>query len=992
MKAQSKFLNSKIIIPILSIFIIAPIVYFLFLRSPVVQEEMSEQYSVPEHLIDSVLNNMSDSSKIGLLLFVEAEVIDNSQFSEMLHIGRRYQINSWLTDVLSFDYHKLISDSLQLFQNIPLTYAIRWDKATSDAGQLPPFPRFTSFSDSVFSDKFAKHYAGLLSEHGINCIVFPQLFDTLLDEAPPLDYINNLISTIQSTFPATYFLPQQLVFSSGKTTIASVDSTIAFPGDDLTNIFIQSYGYSACGNINQSILSHSFNIGRYEEEADILSFFNSPYNMLFVKQNQVETVYHVLMKNFSKYSEQTNKKLKQIISAKLYQFSQPKNESLPLVKASSTAWKTILMQISEHIACFSKNTDQLFPLRHGKAKFIVAKGCQLPFFHNALKAFDDAYTYSIIETDIASTSAVVKNTTMGKEPLIFIQNGWHPFHFDSLSLQNIKDSKMAALIDFSEGKHFETHDWFSSVIIAGSDLPVFQTTIAALITGSTNVSGRYNNYSLSKTGESSIQIFITRLKQSFPEDANLDGEYLQASIDSIVLGAIAKGAFPGCQVFGAKDGKIIFNQSYGWHSYDKAQAVKTTDLYDVASVTKIAATTVAAMLMCDQGRLQLNQVMKRYFKNTVINYSRIKPDTNVVVDTVNLNMISLQKLIREKKLPKDTFRVKDSLLVCIDSVFSKATPSLNIFNVPIRYMLMHYSGISPTLPILPFIQIRKYYLKEHGLVETDSAAKNISWKEVWNLYYVNKRTDSSTVQIADAIYLKNRWLDTLWQRTKEVGVSGRKYSQYTDLNMILVQLTIDTINKMNIDKYLKREIYGPLGLKNIMFLPLNHGVSRQRIAPTEYDKSWRQQVLRGHVHDPSAAMLGGISGNAGLFSSAEDLGVLFQMLLNDGVYGGKRYLSQQIIRLFTATNSETGRGLGFDKYSPRNIVAPSASVNTYGHTGFTGCCVWVDPDSKLVFVFLSNRVHPNGNNQRINGLKVRQNVHQTFYDAELSKQTNNHNN
>jgi CubicO group peptidase (beta-lactamase class C family) len=130
--------------------------------------------------------------------------------------------------------------------------------------------------------------------------------------------------------------------------------------------------------------------------------------------------------------------------------------------------------------------------------------------------------------------------------------------------------------------------------------------------------------------------------------------------------------------------------------------------------------------------------------------------------------------------------------------------------------------------------------------------------------------------------------------------------------------------------------------------------------------------ITGDKTSSNICLLGGISGNAGLFSTAEDLGVLFLILLNGGTYGGKRYLSENIIQQFVATQAETGRGLGFDKYSPKN---------TYGHTGFTGCCVWVDPDAKLVYVFLSNRVHPSSKNWKINGLRVRQNVHQAFYDA-----------
>ena len=171
-----------------------------------------------------------------------------------------------------------------------------------------------------------------------------------------------------------------------------------------------------------------------------------------------------------------------------------------------------------------------------------------------------------------------------------------------------------------------------------------------------------------------------------------------------------------------------------------------------------------------------------------------------------------------------------------------------------------------------------------------------------------------------------------------------------------------------------------MGCRTIGYLPLRH-FKRNKIAPTENDKYWRGQVLQGYVHDPSAALMGGVAGNAGLFTNATDLGIIFQMLLNGGVYGGKRYLSSKTIRTFTDYQPETARGIGFDKGTKKNIIAPSASPNSFGHTGFTGTCIWVDPDNELVFVFLSNRVHPSAKNWQINTLKIRQKVHQTIYDA-----------
>jgi beta-N-acetylhexosaminidase len=140
--------------------------------------------------------------------------------------------------------------------------------------------------------------------------------------------------------------------------------------------------------------------------------------------------------------------------------------------------------------------------------------------------------------------------------------------------------------------------------------------------------------------------------------------------------------------------------------------------------------------------------------------------------------------------------------------------------------------------------------------------------------------------------------------------------------------------------------------------------------------------VHGYVHDPTAALFGGVAGNAGLFSNAADLGVLLQMILQGGAYGGKRYFSESTVGIFTSRQGGGHRAPGFDMNSgDKAIIAPSASPNSYGHTGFTGTCVWVDPDLDLVYVFLSNRIYPNTENLKINFLKVRQRVHQVVYDA-----------
>jgi CubicO group peptidase (beta-lactamase class C family) len=171
------------------------------------------------------------------------------------------------------------------------------------------------------------------------------------------------------------------------------------------------------------------------------------------------------------------------------------------------------------------------------------------------------------------------------------------------------------------------------------------------------------------------------------------------------------------------------------------------------------------------------------------------------------------------------------------------------------------------------------------------------------------------------------------------------------------------------------------------FKPLNR-YSKDEIIPTEYDTEFRKQLIRGYVHDPGAAMLGGISGHAGLFSNTRDLAVIMQMLLNNGTYGGKEYLAASTVLRFTrAWNPESGnrRGLGFDKplriFDPNGPACQAASPYSFGHSGFTGTYCWADPSNGLIYVFLSNRICPDASNQKLAQMNIRTNTHQAAYDA-----------
>jgi CubicO group peptidase (beta-lactamase class C family) len=194
---------------------------------------------------------------------------------------------------------------------------------------------------------------------------------------------------------------------------------------------------------------------------------------------------------------------------------------------------------------------------------------------------------------------------------------------------------------------------------------------------------------------------------------------------------------------------------------------------------------------------------------------------------------------------------------------------------------------------------------------------------------------------------------------------------------------VENVSSEKLDQYVSNQFYKPLGMKTAGYNPRNH-FSMYQIVPTENDTVFRKTLLRGYVHDQGAAMVGGVAGHAGLFASSNDLAILFQMLLNRGTYGGKQYFKPKTVDLFTSRQSTVSRrGLGFDRTdSDTSKAYPSklASPKTYGHTGYTGTCVWVDPEYNLVYIFLSNRVNPQVSGKLLE-LNVRSRVMDVIYEA-----------
>lgn len=381
-----------------------------------------------------------------------------------------------------------------------------------------------------------------------------------------------------------------------------------------------------------------------------------------------------------------------------------------------------------------------------------------------------------------------------------------------------------------------------------------------------------------------------------------------SDIDSIVNDAINKKAMPGCVVLVAKNGKVAFQKAYGYYTYEKTAPVSASSIYDIASITKICATTISIMKLYDEGKIDLKKKLSDY-----LSWTNGSDKANLIIEDI----------------------------------------------------LLHQAGLAP---IIPFY---KKTINEEGV-------------PLWDLYR-NMPSDSFTIPVAHNLFLRKDWKDSLDKQILLSPLRPGKYV-YSDVDFILLGKIVEAITGLPLNEYVKKTFYDPMALHSIGFKPLDR-FPVNLIAPTEEEKPFRQQLLRGDVHDPAAAMYGEVAGHAGIFSDAYDLACIMQLLLNGGTFNGKTYLQKQTVNLFTSYHSNISRrGYGFDKPEKDNDTredpypAASASPLTFGHTGFTGTCAWADPANNLIFIFLSNRVYPDESKLLLR-MNVRPKIHEMIYQA-----------
>ena len=401
---------------------------------------------------------------------------------------------------------------------------------------------------------------------------------------------------------------------------------------------------------------------------------------------------------------------------------------------------------------------------------------------------------------------------------------------------------------------------------------------------------------------------IKRLGFDVPENQGINGDNL-AKIDSIMKMAIEQKMTPGAQIVIARRGKVIYQKSFGHHTYAKEIPVKDDDLYDVASLTKILATLPNLMQVYDKGEITLDD------------------------------------------------KLGDMLPVFKGSNKEDAT---------LLDMLTHQARFQPW---------EAFYLKTLDENKRPDAK-----------YYRTSPSKDFPYKVAENLYIRKDLNDTIINTIAKSKLLSTKQYKYSDFSFILLKEYLELKNQKKLDILANENFYSLMGMNHTTYKPLEKFPLHQ-IIPTEEDKYYRYQTIQGNVHDMAAAMQGGVSGHAGLFSNALDVAKMMQMYLQSGVYGNNRFFSEKTMNAFNTCyycDEDNRRGVGFDKpqLGTAGPTCGCVSMISFGHTGFTGTMAWADPEKEIVYVFLSNRTYPDSNaSNRLSKANIRENIQKIIYES-----------
>jgi len=573
-------------------------------------------------------------------------------------------------------------------------------------------------------------------------------------------------------------------------------------------------------------------------------------------------------------------------------------------------------ELYENIVTVLKNEDEIVPIEKLDQKIAYVKmgDDTNTTFVNTLKKYTEVTEVS--DTNIDS----LKKQLKGYDKVIIgfhkSDRAWKKHDFtetELLWIQEVAKQNKVILDVFTRPYsllQITNFDEIESVIVSYQNNDVSQEVSAQIIFGALSAKGKLpvsiNNFFKVEDGLETSK--INRLGFSFPENVGMSSEKL-AQIDKIAQKAIDGKMAPGMQVLVARKGKVIYQKSFGYQTYDKQTKVNNDDLYDVASLTKMIATLPNVMQQFDKGKVTLET--------------------------------TLGDMLHQ---------------------FRKSNKS----EITFKELMSHYGRLQAWIP---------FY-------KATLDAKNQPLEK----YYRKTYTEGFTKQVAENLYIRDDYQDTIMKKIVESNLIDKKEYKYSDFTFIILKKYLEKITGKSLDELTYKNFYKTLGMNNTMYNPLLK-FDCGKIAPTEVDTYFRNTFLQGYVHDMEAAMEGGIGGHAGIFSNAMDVAKMMQLFLQKGNYGGITYFSPETFDAFnTCYYCAEGnrRGLGFDKpqLEKSGPTCGCVSKSSFGHTGFTGTMAWADPETEIVYVFLSNRTFPDSNApNKLSKENIREDIQKIIQEA-----------
>ncbi len=877
-------------------------------------------FDVKTEYIDSLLQTWSVDEKIGQLLIPVMNSVDVNEIDSLYAIYENKNITAvWFentdlaTQIICTNYFRTKSKQ-------PFFIATGSQNKPNQEVSLPSALTIAAIKD----EKLRKNYVHLLANRnknlgvnldfslnlnkatkrknadrfGSNKQIIKKLNGLLIEKLNE----NKIIAVLSHFNDFENVKKYDFLVNSGlKAILLNVDTVFPIKNNIETN-YVNDYLYKKV-KFNGLLLTDIRN--KSEKEIYWERMLEAGVSLFVVNFSEIENARKILKSKIEQKiitEKELNKRIRKIWLAK--KWTERKKNNLvsvdrALAKINNSKNKLISRLLYKKSINLIQNKYKLLPIKEIESRNFLMLNYKKSKFSDFKRVFEN---YAWLSVNSRKIKDFNNEEIQNYSEIIFIID-FLITKADSLllkKLKSIKNEKNLILVNVAYPENLLSLNFANTLIQVYDKNKIWQKIVPQILFGGVEAEGRLPftlNDQLAYNHNIRVKN-IQRLAYVIPEELGFCSDSLQ-KIEKIVAEAIRIGAMPGCQILFAKRGQVFYLKSFGYQTYKKTQKVKNTDLYDLASITKVAATTLASMYLYEKDSIRLNDSIKYYLSDS----------------------------------SETTFK-----------------------NNQIRDFFIHKSGLPAYMPVLQYIMYQNDTIKR------------------LDKYFTETADSTHTIEVAENFYLRQDYLDSIWKNIDTLTIDTSKVYRYSDVNFNVIYKVIMGKISINYESFLQKHIYNRLGLRYLCFRPTRKFASKN-IAPTQNDRFWRKQLLRGYVHDEAAALYGGVAGNAGLFSNANDLAILFQMLLNGGSYADSEIFKQETVDLFTLPQEDSKRGLGFNR----------GRYGSFGHTGFAGTCVWASKSEELIYVFLSNRIHPKMTNNKLKKYRIRKKIHQSIFSAICNK-------